>query len=169
MHAQWGGLVPRDVLRFLHVAGVLLLMLAEGAVMAALFRVKHEKELPRIAALLDLSRSAAPVVWSALALVAATGALSASIGHTWGALWVWGSAALLLAMAVAGHVWGTIPLNAVRRAAGLAYKEGRTRKPGRAADHPSLALARHALQPWRVALVAAAAVLTILWLMLTRP
>lgn len=169
MHAEWGSLLPREVLRFLHVAGVLLLMLADGASIAAMFRVKREKEAARIAALLDLSRATTPVLWGSLTLIALTGALSATLQHAWDEFWVLASSALFVAVAFAGFFWGTVPLNAVRRAAGLPYRVRGLLRPARAPDLASLSLARRALAPWRIALVGLAAILAIVWLMMARP
>lgn len=169
MHEAWGAVLPRDLLRFLHVAGVLLLLLGHGASMLALFRVKREKDAARIGALLDLSRAGAPLLWAAVAIVAVTGALLATLRHLWGAYWVWSSSIIFAAVVAAGYFWGTIPLNAVRRAAGLPYRDGGRQRPARAPDHASLSMARHALAPWRIALVAVGALFLILWLMMFRP
>lgn len=167
MHEAWGAL-PRDLLRYLHVAGVLLLLLAHGATVLVAFRVKREKDAARIGALLDLSRSSAPLLWVSIAVVAVTGALLATLAHLWGAYWVWSSAILFLAIAVAGYAWGALPFNAVRRAAGLPYRQAGRTHPARAPDHASLSMARRALVPWRLA-AAVATLLLILWLMMFRP
>lgn len=169
MHEAWGGALPRDLLRYLHVAGVLLLMLAHGATILVAFRVKREKDAARIGALLDLSRAAAPVFGVALLVVTVSGALLASLRHLWGAYWVWSSTLLFVGVAAAGYLWGAVPLNAVRRAAGIPYREKGRTHPARAPDHASLSMARHALVPWRLAVVAVGALLLILWLMMFRP
>lgn len=153
---------------YAHVASVLLLALGQGVTIVVAWRLKEERELVRIQALLDLSRAATRPAWLAFGAMLLTGILLGLLGHWFGQAWLTVTIVLLLAMQVAMDVWGARPLNALRRAAGLEWSD-RRKHPAGEPDYASVALARGALRPFALTLVGAGGMLLLLWLMMLKP
>jgi len=91
----------------LHLVGVLGFVASHGVSMGVLFRLRSERDLARINALLDLSsRSITPMYLSFVVLLTG-GIVGAFVGHLWGYGWIWGAIATLVALIGAMYAMAT--------------------------------------------------------------
>jgi hypothetical protein len=110
-------------IKLLHILGVLAFALAHGASASMAFRLRHEKSLERIGAMLDLSTTYLGIVYAAIGVLLVAGIAAGFAGHWWGQGWIWLSLGLLLAMATAMSLLGTAYYHRIRKAVGLPYME----------------------------------------------
>lgn len=85
---------------FLHVLSGFVFFLAHGASAFVLLKLRQEREVERIKALLDLRAYAEPAMsWSAGVLFL-SGIAAGFVGHWWRTGWIWVSLALLILVSV---------------------------------------------------------------------
>lgn len=149
---------------FAHLLGIFGFLLAHGAAAAVSFRLRGERELTRIGALLELSRSVTAVASASLLLLLVAGVILGFLGHWWGQGWIWTSLGLFLLMGVGMMALGSRPFNRTRQL--LAAGE-RSLQPAGLDKEVAAALA--ALHPIPLTLVGGAGLAIILWLMLFKP
>ncbi len=152
-----------------HVAGAFLFALAHGVSLFVSFRLRRERELERVRALLDLSASTVGVVYGSLVLLLLAG-VWAMIWHGWWRYgWPWLALAVLLGVAVHMSQRGTVHYVRVRHAAGLrAYGD----PPGRPAPPAAPDVLRRLLAAPRaeeLALSGGMGFLVITWCMVAKP
>ncbi len=99
---------------FLHVLGVLGFLTAHGASAAITFKLRRERELARVGALLELSRGANMVANACLLIFLLAGIIAGFMGDWWGQGWIWLALGLLIALAVVMFALGSGPLGRVR-------------------------------------------------------
>jgi hypothetical protein len=99
---------------FLHILGVFGFLLAHGAAVAVSFSLRGEREIPRIRAWLDLSRSVESVANVSLLVLLAAGIAAGVMGNWWGHLWIWTALGLLVLMSISMYVLGSRPFNQLR-------------------------------------------------------
>lgn len=129
MHAWLAAWVPTLVV--LHVLSAFAFVLVHGPSIAAMFALRHERELARVQALLEMSRRWSAYSWGAWVFLAGTGALLAFAGHRWGAPWVWGSAVVLVLVSGIMSPLAARRFNEARACAGLPWFDGKgVRPPG---------------------------------------
>jgi hypothetical protein len=109
---------------FLHVLGALTFFLGHGASAAMVFRLRHETNLERIRALLDLSSSTLLIYTMAFLVMGITGLILPFALDLWGEGWIWASIVLILFTAVYMTVFNRRSYNLVRKMAGMPYMEG---------------------------------------------
>ena len=157
---------------FIHAASILLFFIAHGASMAVAFRLKRERDVPAVRALLDLSTWAMGWPTGILVIVGLlTGIAAGLMGGWFGQLWIWVSLVLFIAVALAMTPMASSRLRAVRAAAGTLPFEPFSRAP-RPPPEPNADELSRLLDAWNpipVALVGLATFLLILWLMLFKP
>jgi len=159
------GLYPWVV--FVHVVGAFGFALSHGVSAAVALRLRHEREVPRIRALLDLSQLATGAMYVALLVLLAGGITAAFIAGLWGRGWLWAAiATLVLALGYMyarasryyGELRGSVGLvNYQRRDAPLAVDE---------AEMTRLLASPRGNE---LAAVGSAALVLILWLMFFKP
>ena len=106
-------------LRFAHVLGVLVFVLAHGAPAAVSFRLRREQDLERIAALLDVSAASYVAMVIGFLWLLATGLTLGFIGPWWTMAWFWTALVLLFVVAGVMTPLAAIPYNKARKALGL--------------------------------------------------
>src|SRR5262245_53333389 len=155
---------------YLHVLGSFGFVLAHGAATSMAFALRRERNLERIRALLNLSRSTQGVLYGALLLLLVAGVVAGFMGGWWGRGWIWTALAVLLALIVQMFAMGTRYYASVRKATGLEYVDrGKPQPP----QPPVSAAELDALLQRSPASVLAVSGLLglafILWLMMFKP
>jgi hypothetical protein len=161
---------------FAHVASVFGFLLAHGASTGVLFKLRGERKLERIRALLDLSKRSIVWTYAFLVLLGLSGGTAAYIGDWWRQGWIWASAALLILIALAMDWIGDPYYDRLRVAVGLKEpkaKKGTPTPPGLLPDTPAgeeeLVKLLRSPRPWLLALVGIVGLAAILWLMVLKP
>lgn len=114
---------------FLHVLSAFGFFLAHGSSAATAFRLKEDRALERIRALMLANVSTIPAMMLALLVVIVTGVVLGFMGGWWRSGWIWTSLALLVLVFV-WMMWYTGRYYApIRRAAGLPHRDGNDIKP----------------------------------------
>jgi len=155
---------------FLHVLGSFGFMLAHGASASAAFRLRRERDLERIRALLDLSASSGIVLYVSLLVLLGAGIAAGFMGRYWGRGWIWASLAVLIALMLAMWVSGSSYYHRVRKAVGLEYMEGSKPHPpvdpASAEEIDALLASSPALF---LALIGGGGLVVLVWLMMFKP
>lgn len=103
---------------FAHILGAFTFVLAHGVSVFVAFRVRGEREPARIAALLDLSKSAVAIAAFAVIFLLITGVAAGFVGNWWGQRWIWTAIAILVLLWGYMSFRGTRYLDEVRHAVG---------------------------------------------------
>ena len=74
---------------YLHVAGVLLFVLAHGVSVGVAFRVRAERDPARILALLQLSTWSMSLFYVGILILLVAGVIAGFMGDWWGQGWIW--------------------------------------------------------------------------------
>ena len=164
---------------FAHVASVFGFLLAHGVSAGVLFKLRSERTVERIRALLDLSKASIRWTNSFLILLGLSGGTAAYLGDWWRQGWVWASAALLILIALAMDWIGDPYYDRLRVAAGLEEPQGPKGKkgapaledplPDTSASEEKLIRLLRSPRPLLLALVGIVGLAAILWLMLLKP
>lgn len=151
---------------FLHIVGVFGFLLAHGASAMVSFRLRAERDVNAIRALLNLSSSALMVSFFSLIVLLVGGVGAGFDGHWWSSGWIW------TALGVFVVVWGLMSafsgraLRQVRAVVGITEP----RRPVKEAGTPEqIAAALAATNPWLGLLTGGVGLLVILWLMMFKP
>ena len=159
---------------FAHVLGVFGFLLAHGTAAAVAFAVPRQREVERIRALLDLSRSVAMVGTVSLLVLLAAGIALGFMGGWWGQGWIWTSLGLFILIGVTMTPLGSRPLNRIRQtidpAASKPANSGSSAgtATNMAVDKqlPALLATTH---PWLLTIIGGGGLAVILWLMMFKP
>ena len=89
---------------YLHVAGVLVFLLAHGISMGVALRLRQERDPRRIMALLDLSSMSITGLYVGLVLLLTGGVVAGFVGDWWGKGWIWVALGTLIALMVFMYV-----------------------------------------------------------------
>lgn len=157
---------------FTHVLGVFGFLLAHGAAAAVSFKVRGEREIARVCALLDLSRGASVVGNVSLLVLLAAGIAAGFIGGWWGHGWIWAALGLLVLISFAMNAAGSRPLIRVRQLVGETGHWGPKGDPKTSPALPTdqqLAVALAAVNPWLLTAIGGGGLALILWLMMFKP
>jgi hypothetical protein len=144
-----------------------------------LFKLRGERKVERIRALLDLSKASIRWTYTFLILLGLSGGTAAYLGEWWRQGWVWASAALLTLIALAMDWIGDPYFDQLRVAVGLEEPQGPKGKKGAPAPQnplPDTSAGAEKLirllrspRPLLLALVGIVGLAAILWLMLLKP
>lgn len=155
---------------FAHIAAVFAFLLAHGVSTGVAFRLRGERKIERVRALLDLSRSAIAWTYAFLGLVVATGLAAAYIGHWLGHIWIWAALTLLIAISLAMDLIGDPYYDRLRQAVGLVEaKDPKRPAHPEPAGEEELASLLHSGVPYLLAVIGSAGLALILWLMVFKP
>lgn len=155
---------------FLHVAGAFTFVLAHGVSAGVALKLRQEGEVPRIQALLDLSKTATQGMYVGLVILLIAGITAAFIAGLWGRGWIWTAIALLVLMIAFMWTRASVYYGEVRRAAGLAYYIlGKGSGSPTAPNTVELARLLASSRPTELTAVGAIGLLAILWLMVMKP
>jgi hypothetical protein len=158
---------------FTHVLGVFTFLLAHGTAVAISFKLRGERNVESIRALLDLSNGMRAVTSILLLVVLATGIAAGFTGNWWGHLWIWVSLGVLVLMGVSMTILGSRPLDRIRRllvqSSELSHsKVSSLLSPGAAGEQEFVRILV-ATRPRLLTAIGAGGLALILWLMMFKP
>ena len=157
---------------FLHVLGAFVFLFGHGASGLVAFRLRSERNLERIQALLTLysTQAAWSITYGSLLLMLVTGIITGFQGHWWSMGWIWAALILLIALIVTMYIIGTNYYTQVRKAVGLEYMEGSKSQPAvepASAEEIDVLLNRSPAMSLTLIGIVGSAI--ILWLMMFKP
>jgi len=155
---------------FLHVLAALTFFLAHGTSAAVALRLKQEKEVQRIQALLEVSGSTLMAMFIALLVLLAAGITAGFMGGWWKSGWIWVSLALLIGIFAWMAIYSGQHYGPLRKAAGLPYRGGGKDQPAAEplSDEEIVTLI-HKTDPALLAAISGGVIAIILWLMMFKP
>jgi hypothetical protein len=154
---------------WIHIVGAFTFALAHGVSAGVAFRLREERDVPRVQALLDLSKLATQGMYVAMYVLLGGGIVAAFIAGFWGRGWIWTAIVILVGMFAFMYARASGYFHDVRRAAGQPYETG---KGARVAEPPNPARLAELLawsRPFEIAGVGYAGLIAILWLMVMKP
>lgn len=158
---------------FLHILGVFGFLLAHGAATAVSYSLRGERDIARIRAWLDLSRSVAPIASISLLVLLAAGAAAGIMGNWWGHLWIWTALGLLVLMSISMYVLGSRPFNRLRalvqRSESMGGKPEDALAANQFTDERLAILPGDNTHPLLLTVIGGGGLVLILWLMLFKP
>lgn len=157
---------------FTHVLGVFGFLLAHGTSAAVAFKVRGEREIARVRALLDLSMGAVAVANVSLLVLLAAGITAGFMGNWWGRGWIWTALGLFILMSVTMSPLGSRPLNRIRQlvhAGNSSRSETINHSPLDTSAEKQLAIMLDATHPWLLTVIGGGGLALILWLMMFKP
>ena len=154
---------------FLHILGAFGFLLMHGASATVSLRLRTERNLERVRALLDLSMTYAGASYGGLLLLLAAGVAAGFLGKWWGQLWIWVSLAILIALMAAMFVLGTSFYSRVRKAAGLEFMDKYKPHPPVPPAPAELDALLSSSRPLVLAAVGGGGLVLLLWLMMFKP
>jgi len=155
---------------FIHVLAALTFFLAHGASAAVAFRLKKERELARIQAVLDASATSLNVFFISLLVLLVAGIAAGFVGHWWKFAWIWVSLGLFVAIAIWMGVYSGRSYRPLRKAAGMPYMDDSKQMPAVApASEAEIAAILDRTNPVLLAGVSYGLTAVIVWLMMFKP
>lgn len=155
---------------YLHILGVMGLLLAHGVSAAVAFALAKERNMERVKVLLTLSTSTYGIMYISFGMLLLTGIVATFMGKWWGYGWLWVSIGVLVLMTVAMGVLGSNVYGAARKLAGLPYFEGGKEHPPLTPvsdDEVLRAIAKG--NPVALSIVGFGGIAIITWLMMFKP
>jgi ABC-type amino acid transport system permease subunit len=134
-----------------------------------MFRVKAEPDRARAAAVLDLSGMALGAAGIGLLIAVVLGIIAAIMAGSFGRLWPWASIAVVVVATLSMTPLATNPMSEVRRQLGLPTRNDQKGVAPQAGSDEAFAAARGRLRPELVAGIGVLAIVTLVWLMETKP
>lgn len=154
---------------FLHVLGAIVFAVGHGTSIAVAFRLRREREHPRIAAMLDVSSWSTGLMYLGLLLTVLPGVALGFMGSYWGSWWLWVSIVLLVLIMGAMYGIAAPYYGALRAVTGATIPESsRTRFAGADAGETVASLAS-SWRPTALALIGGLGLAVIVWLMVAQP
>jgi hypothetical protein len=157
---------------FAHVLGIFGFLLAHGTAAAVGFKLRGEREIARVRALLDLSRAVTIISSVSLLVLLAAGITAGFMGNWWGQGWIWASLILFIIMGVAMTPLGSRPLNRIRallQPNGQAQAKTATLTSADVSLDQQLAVLLAGTHPWLLTVIGGGGLTIILWLMMFKP
>jgi uncharacterized membrane protein len=148
---------------FVHLTGVVGFLLAHGASVSVLFRLRKERDREKIRELLQFSGSTVRLFYGSMALLLGGGIAAGLQGHWFSQKWIWISIAVLVVVTVLMLVVARPYYRAINAAT-----EHRPSGVPRVSDE-DLALRLASRTPTIVALLGFGGLLAIVWLMIFKP
>ena len=159
-----------DIVKFLHVMGVFGFLTAHGVSAGVSFRLRGERQLDRISALLELSANSYGSMYLSLLVLVVSGIIGGFAGQWWGKGWIWVSLGLLIAIVVAMTVFGSRIYGGARKATGLPYFEaGKQRPPIEPASAQEIDALLAKGNPVLLTVIGFGGIAVIAWLMMFKP
>lgn len=154
---------------FLHILGVIVFALGHGTSIAVAFRLRKEREHPRIAAILDVSAWSTGLMYLGLLLIIVPGVVLGFLGGYWGSWWLWVSIVLLVL--VMGAMYGIAApyYLGLRAATGATMNESKRQKAAALASGNPVDTLATSWRPTALTLVGGVGLAVILWLMVAQP
>ncbi|MFQ5552572.1 MAG: hypothetical protein ACE5EW_02515 [Thermoplasmata archaeon] len=156
---------------FAHIGGALVFMLSHGASASVAFRLRNERDVNRIRALLDISAASYWGLSLSLLVVLGSGVTLGIMREWWQWGWFWASLVLFFAITFAMTPMMAVPYNKLRVALGADLPMGRKWK-GPEEELPKPEDVEEILgsaYPVAAAWIGVVGILVILWLMIFKP
>ena len=150
----------------LHVIAAFTFALAHGVSAGVALKLRGEREIPRVQALLDLSRAATNGMYVSIFVLLIAGVAAAFIAGLWGRGWIWAAIVLLVVMFAAMYARASTWFRDLRRATGQPYETGKGVQP---AERPDAAMLTASSRPMEIAAIGYVGLVLILWLMVMKP
>jgi hypothetical protein len=161
------GLYPWVVL--LHVIAAFTFALAHGVSAGVALKLRGERDVPRVQALLDLSRFATNGMYASIFVLLGAGITAAFVAGLWGKGWIWTAIVLLVVMFALMYARASTWFRDLRRAAGQPYETGKGAQPAEPANVAQLAALTASSRPMEIAAIGYGGLVLILWLMVMKP
>ncbi len=159
-----------DAVKFVDLLGVFAFLMAHGASMSMLFRLRRERDPEKIRTLLDLSSGSLSVMYFALLLLLSAGIVAGFLGNSWGHGWIWVALAVLILVVVLMSLLGSFYYAKVRKAVGLPYLENYKPQPASPpASAEELAALLNSARPLWIVALGIGGLLVLLGLMIFKP
>lgn len=156
---------------FVHIVGAFGFFMAHGASAAIALKLRKERDLERVRALLDLSAATVGALYGSLLVLLAGGIVAGFVRHWWGQGWIWTAIGVLIALLVAMYALASTYYNGLREAAGIQTYEQKKKgiEPGPPVSPQELEVILGSSRPLLIAAIGFAGLLVILWLMVLKP
>ncbi len=155
---------------FLHILAAFVFFMAHGASAMMAFRLRREKQLDRIRAILDLSNAALPIMYISVTILLLAGIGAGIMGSWFSHGWIWAALVLLVVIYIGMHAYTFRFYTPIRKAAGLPYRDGKIDHPAEPpASEAEIATLIQATRPDILGGVTLALIAVILWLMMFKP
>ena len=155
---------------FVHILSAFAFFMAHGASAVMAFRLKREKNLERIKAILDLSNAALPVMYFSVMILVLAGIGAGIMGNWFSMGWIWVALVLLVGVWFGMHAYAFKYYTPIRKAVGLPYHHPEGDKPaGEPASQAEIEAAINASNPALLGGISFALIAVILWLMMFKP
>ena len=155
---------------FLHILGAFAFFMAHGASAMMAFRLRRERDLQRLQAVLDLSQAALPLMYVSLLVLLVAGIAAGIKGHWFSQGWIWAALAILVVLAGWMMYYAGRYYTPVRKAVGLPYREGRNEFPAQSpASETEIQHVVAATNPALLMSVSFGLITVILYLMVFKP
>jgi hypothetical protein len=151
----------------LHVIAAFTFALAHGVSAGVALKLRDEREIPRVQALLDLSQFATNGMYVSIFVLLIAGVATAFIAGLWGRGSIWAAIMLLVLMFVAMYARAPRPGSAIC-AAGQAYETGKSAQSAERPDAARLAMLTASSRPMEIAAIGYGGLVLILWLMVMK-
>jgi hypothetical protein len=152
---------------FVHVLGAFTFAISHGVSAAVALRLRRERELERVRALLELSQLATGAMYVGIFVLLAGGITAAFVGGLWGRAWLW--TAIVILVLVMGYMYARASryYGELRGSAGLVNDQAQN-APIRT-DTVEMARLLASPRGMELALVGSLALIAILYLMFFKP
>lgn len=161
---------------FAHILGIFGFLIAHGTSAAVSFKLRGERDIERVRALLDLSRGASAMANVSLLVLLAAGIAAGFMGNWWGQYWIWTALILLVLISIAMLIFGSGPLIRIRQMVQPDERFQAKRKPeaqpapaAGTVTEQQLAAMLAAVHPVLLTAIGGGGLAVILWLMLFKP
>jgi hypothetical protein len=155
---------------FLHILGAFGFMLAHGASAIMAFKIRQEKNIERIRALLDLSGTSAIVMYLSLLILLIAGVVLGFMGRWWNRGWIWTSIGLFLVIGILMGILGQRYYHGLRKLVGLPYFEGSKEHPAiEPASQGEIEAKISEGRPVLLSVIGFGGIAIIVWLMMFKP
>jgi hypothetical protein len=153
---------------WLHVVGAFVFALGHGTSAVVSFRVRGERERPRIAALLDVSQASQAMMYVGLLVLLAGGIAAGVAGQWFGQLWLWAAIATLVVVLIAMYSIASPYYGGLRAGLGQQAYQRKGETPKTVSD-AELAALLDSRRPEVLAAIGIVGLAIILWLMVFKP
>lgn len=161
---------PYNWVVFVHVVGGFGFAMSHGVSAAVAIKLRRERGLERVRALLDLSQWSTGAMYGTIVVLLVAGVIAAFMAGLWGRGWIWTALVILVVMLAYMFVRASRYYGEVRRAAGQPYFQlGKGPMPALAPDQPRLAELLVSTRPVELAVVGYVGLAAILFLMMLKP
>ena len=152
---------------FVHVLGAFTFAMAHGVSAAVALRLRYEREVERVRALLELSQIATGAMYVGIVLLLIGGITAAFVGGLWGRGWIW--TAIVILILVMGYMYARASryYGELRGSAGLVNYQAQNAPLRTDTAEMARLLASH--RGMELAGVGTIALVAILWLMFFKP